>query len=167
MQVTRYHPLHSKSDCEKFEGATELAVLTCPVCAITYAIPQQLKESAQKYNRTTEPRNHWSWCCPMGHVLSFPGKNREQQLRDDLDRERSRSGRMAAQRDQARASAKAHKGAATRARNQRDRIGKRVKAGVCPCCNRTFKQLRRHMKSQHPDFEPAQPEHPSKEADRG
>lgn len=43
-------------------------------------------------------------------------------------------------------SAAAYKGAATRLKN-------RAKAGVCPCCNRTFQNLARHMASQHPDHE--------------
>lgn len=30
-------------------------------------------------------------------------------------------------------------------------------AGMCPCCRRTFKQLAEHMKSKHPDFDPARP----------
>jgi hypothetical protein len=32
------------------------------------------------------------------------------------------------------------------------RIKKRVAAGVCPCCNRSFKDLARHMAGQHPDY---------------
>ena len=30
---------------------------------------------------------------------------------------------------------------------------RRVKAGVCPCCNRTFQNLARHMANKHPDSE--------------
>src|SRR5262245_22389812 len=29
-------------------------------------------------------------------------------------------------------------------------MAKRVAAGVCPCCNRSFVQLQRHMKTKHP-----------------
>ncbi|WP_165394478.1 helix-turn-helix domain-containing protein [Pseudoxanthomonas winnipegensis] len=32
----------------------------------------------------------------------------------------------------------------------------RVMNGVCPCCNRTFENLRRHMHDKHPEF--GQPE---------
>jgi chemotaxis response regulator CheB len=39
---------------------------------------------------------------------------------------------------------------ATRA--QLTKTKKRVANGVCPCCNRTFKQLARHMKAKHPEF---------------
>ncbi len=30
----------------------------------------------------------------------------------------------------------------------------RVKAGVCPCCNRTVKQLAAHMATKHPNYGP-------------
>lgn len=32
------------------------------------------------------------------------------------------------------------------------RLRKRASAGVCPCCNRTFSQLARHMQTKHPTF---------------
>lgn len=35
---------------------------------------------------------------------------------------------------------------------QMTRLKNRIGNGVCPCCNRTFKNLRRHMVSQHPEF---------------
>lgn len=34
------------------------------------------------------------------------------------------------------------------------KVKKRISGGVCPCCNRTFASLARHMKSQHPNFHP-------------
>jgi hypothetical protein len=33
-----------------------------------------------------------------------------------------------------------------------DRHKKRSKAGVCPCCTRSFANMARHMKAQHPDY---------------
>jgi hypothetical protein len=41
----------------------------------------------------------------------------------------------------------AQKGATTKAR-------KRHVAGVCPCCKRSFKQVREHMERMHPDYDP-------------
>jgi hypothetical protein len=29
---------------------------------------------------------------------------------------------------------------------------KRIKNGVCPCCNRSFENLRRHLETKHPNF---------------
>lgn len=39
----------------------------------------------------------------------------------------------------------AHKGHTTR-------IKKRIAAGVCPCCNRTFQNLARHMENKHKEY---------------
>lgn len=33
------------------------------------------------------------------------------------------------------------------------KLHKRVANGVCPCCNRSFKQLSRHIKNKHPDYQ--------------
>jgi hypothetical protein len=136
-----------------YEAKTDLVVLECPTCHITYAIPARLHEQAEKYNRAEWPNNTLGWYCPSGHYLSFPGKNEEQLLRDRLEAEKNERARVASERDQAEASAKAQRGAATRARNERDASRRRHAAGVCPCCGRTFKQLQRHMASKHPDYE--------------
>lgn len=32
------------------------------------------------------------------------------------------------------------------------KIKQRVGKGVCPCCNRSFRDLQRHMNSKHPDY---------------
>jgi len=123
----------------------ELTVLTC-WCGMRHAVP-------------TELRNHQLRChddgrdvpviyCPLGHSHMPAGESKAERLERQLQAQRDRAARFAAQRDQAEASARAYKGAATRARN-------RAKVGVCPCCNRTFSQLARHMASQHPDFDPA------------
>jgi hypothetical protein len=32
------------------------------------------------------------------------------------------------------------------------KIERKVSGGVCPCCNRTFVALARHMKTKHPEF---------------
>jgi hypothetical protein len=95
--------------------------------------------------------NFW---CPFGHQQHFvPGKTEAQKLQEELDAERRR--RQSAEqnveyysqmRKQAEHSARAYKGQATRLRN-------RAKAGVCPCCQRTFKQLAAHMANKHPEFQ--------------
>jgi hypothetical protein len=90
--------------------------------------------------------------CPLGHSHVPSGEGKAERTERWLKEERERAARIDAEREQAEASARAHKGHATRLR-------KRTKAGVCPCCNRTFKQLARHMSTQHPDFEPAGTNH--------
>ena len=38
------------------------------------------------------------------------------------------------------------------AKGQISKLKKRASAGVCPCCNRSFQNLRRHMGNKHPEF---------------
>ena len=125
---------------------TNLVTEECYRCGVLFAMPESLRNSALKHSQKS-PGETISFYCPNGHSQSYVGENTEQKLRRQLNEERERRARVAAQRDQAEASARAYKGAATKAR-------KRAGAGVCPCCNRTFKQLARHMESKHPDFEP-------------
>ena len=49
------------------------------------------------------------------------------------------------QREAAERSLAAQRGVTTKLRKQ-------IAAGVCPCCHRSFQNLRRHMDGQHPDF---------------
>lgn len=100
--------------------------------------------------------------CPFGHQQHFiQGKSEADKLRDQIAEERrlrqraeqnvamwqddARSARDEAEHQRRRANG--YKGHATR-------ITKRAKAGVCPCCNRSFVALARHMATQHPEFTP-------------
>ena len=65
---------------------------------------------------------------------------------------RDRAGRLASERDQLAASLRGTKANAARTRKELHSVKARVAHGVCPCCNRTFKQLARHMKTKHPDY---------------
>ena len=134
---------------QNFNVRTVLHVTECPTCGITYAFPDRLDERARERNSAIHGSRSMSVYCPLGHAWHYTGKNEEQRLRDRLAAEQAR-------RDQAEASARAQKGAASRARRERDQSKTRHAAGVCPCCNRSFKQLRRHMQTKHPDYEPVE-----------
>lgn len=98
--------------------------------------------------------------CPFGHASVWPqGESEEDKLRRERDRLKQENARLEemqrmalatanAQRDQrlaAERSASAYRGQVTRLKN-------RAAAGVCPCCNRTFVNLRRHMAAKHAGF---------------
>lgn len=96
--------------------------------------------------------DHATWYCPNGHTRWYPEKNAvetERASRERAERQAAYARQSAAAwRDQAEAAhrqATAYKGHATRLR-------RRAAAGVCPCCNRSFADLGRHMAGQHPDF---------------
>lgn len=100
--------------------------------------------------------------CVHGHQRHYPqGPTEEAKLREQLDKERRARQRAEQQieyeaqirrqeterADHEMRRANGYKGHATR-------ITKRAKAGECPCCNRTFKQLAQHMANKHPTFTP-------------
>jgi hypothetical protein len=146
------HPgtVYRASEGDKFSADTTLEVVTCATCAICYAIPESLQRAALAYRGDTA--NGWKLCCPLGHTWWYVGETelaREQRLRGIAN---DRAGRLASQLDQSKASLRGERAAKTRIKNERDRIRTRVAAGVCPCCNRTFKQLAAHMKAKHPEY---------------
>lgn len=145
--------VYAASEGRRFAADTTLVVVSCHTCGVTYAIPESFNNSAKRW-RGDKP-NGWAICCPFGHVWHYVGETeleREKRLRRLAN---DRSGRLSSQLDQTKATLRAEKAAKTRIRNERDRIKNRVANGVCPCCNRTFKQLVRHMKTQHPDYQNA------------
>lgn len=115
----------------------------CCSCGIEFSAPAHYFSKRRQDGKT--------FYCPNGHKLHF-GESETDKLRRERDRlkqrvaqkddeiERQRNWREGAER-----SASAYKGQATRLRN-------RIKAGVCPCCNRTFQNLQRHIAGQHPEF---------------
>ncbi len=63
-----------------------------------------------------------------------------------MRRERDQARQQIARAEDAAAEARA---AMEKAERKTKRLMRRVSAGVCPCCNRTFSDLARHMKTKH------------------
>lgn len=124
-----------------------LDIHRCGTCGVIWGIEQDFIKARQD--------DHEGWCCPNGHSFVFNGPSEEEKLRSELERERRRADRHAEERRAAEASLRATKGQVTK-------LKKRVAAGVCPCCGRTFQQLSRHMANKHPDY--ASPERLAEEA---
>lgn len=127
----------------------ELVVVTC-WCGTRHAVPEELRDIQDRQHR--DGLAVIGIYCPLGHQHIPSGKGEAAELREQLEaeqeklrRQQDRAARLVAERDQAEASARAHKGAATKAK-------KRAAAAVCPCCNRSFVQLRRHLETKHPNY---------------
>ncbi len=112
-------------------------------CGIHYAVPSEFYEMIQRQHR--DGRKQTQIYCPLGHTWEFAGKSKADELAEQLERERKRS---KAARDLLAHEERSH--AATRGHLTRTK--KRVAHGVCPCCNRTFQQLSRHMANKHPEY---------------
>tara|TARA_A100001201_G_scaffold143757_1_gene147268 strand:- start:18635 stop:19021 length:387 start_codon:yes stop_codon:yes gene_type:complete len=85
------------------------------------------------------------WCPYCGVKNYFTGDTEKEKLRKQIDAERR--GRQFAEE---RAKRLDHQRRGEKA--AKTRIKNRIANGVCPCCNRTFQNLARHMSSQHPDY---------------
>ncbi len=114
----------------------QFVVVSCYKCAISFAIPQEMYENVHDKNPGYD-----SFYCPNGHSQVYQRKSYEERIAE-AQRE------AAMMRDQ-RDSALAEKDRIARGN---ERLRKRIKVGVCPCCHRTFKQLASHMKNKHPDY---------------
>lgn len=116
---------------------------TCCNCGVVFGI-------ADGQHARLRRNGDWFWC-PNGHQQRYT-KTEADRLREDLaraERERDRARANATHyRDQADAEQRAHRAT----KGQVTRLRKRVANGVCPCCNRSFANLARHMAGQHPDY---------------
>jgi hypothetical protein len=125
-----------------YKGDLDLKVMTCPLCGVTYAIPLRMQENARDRGE-----GRIQWYCPNGHQLGYHGPSAADEQRERAEREQRRANAERDLRADTERRLAAQRGATTRAK-------KRTAAAVCPCCHRSFSQLRRHMASKHPDYDP-------------
>lgn len=114
-------------------------------CGIALAIPENLLRHAHNDGQRIY--------CPLGHSFSW-NETEADRLRKKLEKEQAdrkwTEQRLRAERDLREDTERrlsAQKGATTRAK-------KRAAAALCPCCNRSFVQLRRHLATKHPNYSP-------------
>ena len=113
---------------------------------------QDIQLPLELYHAAKRSPNISFWCA-YGHQQHFAeGETNETKLR----RERDRLAQQIAQRDdeirRQRELGEAAERQVSAARGQVTKLKNRASAGVCPCCNRSFPQLRRHMETKHPTF---------------
>lgn len=119
----------------------------CCSCGLQFCMTDDFQERRREDRAT--------FYCPNGHPQFYSGENKdtkiknlEAQVKKEQERnvtEREKTALVRRQKEHAERSASTYKGQVTK-------IKRRVKAGVCPCCNRTFSNLAAHMATQHKDF---------------
>jgi len=116
----------------------ELIITSC-WCGIRLAIPQDLYNEAKRIEK--------SIYCPLGHTFIYSNTTAKEnvRLRRELDDAYTRLTHTRDERDFERRRVIAYKGVIGKTK-------KRIAAGVCPCCTRTFQNLAKHMSTQHPDY---------------
>ena len=117
-----------------FKENVTLIKQVCHSCGVCYAIPERLD--------TDRRENGGSFYCPNGHGEVYRESD-VKALEIKLARERQTHDQTSAELRDTKKSLIAQKGQTTKLKN-------RVSNGVCPCCNRSFVNLQRHMKTKHP-----------------
>lgn len=107
-------------------------------CGITFAVPESLR---QQWVENPD----WWFYCPNGHHQHYTG---EQSAAQKLKRAQARERHLQDQLQAAEREAELQRQRQTIIRER-----SRFANGVCPCCNRSFTNVRRHMATQHPDYD--------------
>lgn len=110
----------------------------CITCGVRYAMPTAL----YNHQRLKGGYHH----CPNGHSQGWSKEDSEIEV---MRRERDRARQQVARAEQETADALA---TAEKIEKQKRRLEKRMAAGTCPCCQRTFSNMSTHMRKQHPEF---------------
>lgn len=110
----------------------------CGVCGIAWSAPKAFMDECRK-----EGKNK-TFYCPNGHARVF-----KESEADEVRRELNRAKQMLAQRDD---EILAERWRVQAEQKKVKKLTVRASAGVCPCCNRTVRQMALHMKQKHPSF---------------
>lgn len=128
---------------ETMDLTINATVLTCchEGCGIVFAVPDWWEKNRR--------RDHTSWYCPNGHRQFFSAKTEQEKQIEALQAQvRAADANRSywhGEAERKSLSLRATKGVLTRTR-------KRIAAGVCPCCHRSFQNVADHMATKHPDW---------------
>lgn len=123
-----------------------MVTATCPSCNTVHAFEEAINTVARARSGVGLVY------CPNGHSWVYRSAAQESE-NTKLRLERDRLKQQIAQKDdEIRAAKQAEieaRAAARTAKAHAAKIRKRIDKGVCPCCNRQFRDLARHMETKH------------------
>lgn len=126
-------------------GGQKHTVWTCKSCGVVATCPSDLYAEFRKSGGYA--------ACPNGHKWGWSKEDSEdEKIRRERDRLKQQIARKDDQIAQERANRKHTERQLSAQRGVVTKMKKRASAGLCPCCNRTFQNLHRHMQSQHPEY---------------
>ena len=118
-----------------FHDGINLVTEECCACGTVFAMAQEFKRQRL--------RDRTNFYCPAGHSQAYVGDTDAKKL----EREKAKNTHLE---DQLLAAAID----AEKARSALIKDRHRIANGVCPCCNRYFTNVHRHIRGEHPDFDP-------------
>lgn len=122
----------------------DLEIVHCANCGVPFGITRDYEQRRRE--------DHGSFFCPAGHSNVFKGKTDAERLREQLQRKEQDLAAEVERRRRAEAAVQAEQFKTRAERAAKTKLKNRVGHGVCPCCKRSFENLRRHMASKHPEF---------------
>lgn len=120
----------------KYQKTITMVTEICCNCGIAFGMPSDLQEQLQN-------KPEQSFYCPNGHGQHYRW-SKEARARQEAERKLQ-------QKENELANLTASK---IQLENELQKVQKKMKRvhnGVCPCCNRSFVNLQRHMKTKHPE----------------
>lgn len=115
-----------------FTVTTTMIVEICCSCGVAFGIPSDLR------NEFKADENKWFYC-PNGHRQHY-SESEATRLQREL--RQAQAAKERAERDLTNQ---------MKLRAEADRKLKRLNKGVCSCCNKSFVDLHKHMKTKHPE----------------
>lgn len=113
-----------------------IVVEECWVCGVHFGITETFWRRRQNDGGT--------FFCPKGCRISY-GEGQVTKLKRQLEEAETRRKWERDQREATERSLTATRGVVTK-------LKKRASAGVCPCCNRQFQNVKLHVSRKHPEF---------------
>lgn len=120
---------------------TVLELIVCGECSVPFGMTKEMRARCRADGLT--------FYCPNGHRRVYI-ETEADRLRAEVRRAEEIADARRAELDQAWAAVTETKKELTRTRRSLGQIKRRVHAGVCPHCHRTFENVARHMQSKHP-----------------
>jgi len=111
--------------------------IVCYKCHVPFAVTSRHRRELLDTQDT--------FYCPAGHPQHYIGKTEEQKLKEQLDKLKA---------DKLKEEERLYNMYLDQM-NETKKINrqlKRIHKGVCPCCNRSFVDLKRHMETKHPEI---------------
>lgn len=110
----------------------------CCNCHVPFMMPTRMMDALRN-----EPGK--TFYCPNGHAQHYTGKSEAQKLKEQLEREQKERAQNEERLQNELLDAWSEK-------SKLEKQVKRIHKGVCPCCNRSFTNLQKHMQTKHPEI---------------
>lgn len=115
----------------------DMVLEECCACGTAFMIPKRMKTALLNSKNT--------FYCPNGHGQSYVGKTEAEKLKEKLDA-------LQKEKEQEHETLQNRWLDALNEKNKLEKKINRIHKGVCPCCNRSFQNLKRHMGTKHPEI---------------